>query len=140
MIIISLGLILTLLVRRTRSRNDDTHDDFEKSERNLNDLKDLTEPNIEFKAVMEEVGSMSTEVAEKKDSSHYHDIEGDDEDGNSVYAREANPISSKLDLARAYIDMGEGSLAGPLLDEILEEGSDEQVDEARGLIVRLREL
>ena len=37
--------------------------------------------------------------------------------------------------ARAYIDMGDGDLATPLLDEILEEGSDEQVDEARELIV-----
>ena len=64
----------------------------------------------------------------------------DDEAENVLHAEEADPISSRLDLARAYIDMGDGDLATPLLDEILEEGSDEQVDEARELIVRLREL
>ncbi|SEO68053.1 FimV/HubP family polar landmark protein [Aquisalimonas asiatica] len=41
--------------------------------------------------------------------------------------------STKLDLARAYLDMGDSEGARSLLDEVLEEGSDSQKAEARTL-------
>lgn len=41
--------------------------------------------------------------------------------------------STKLDLARAYLDMGDSEGARSLLDEVLEEGSDTQKAEARTL-------
>ncbi len=43
-------------------------------------------------------------------------------------------VSTKLDLARAYIDMGDPDGARSILDEVMEEGSDEQKDEARGIM------
>ena len=85
---------------------------------------------------MDEVGLVEKQGEELN---HASLLDGDEAE-NVLHAEEADPISSKLDLARAYIDMGDQALANPLLDEILEEGSDEQVDEARELIVRLREL
>ena len=42
--------------------------------------------------------------------------------------------SSKLDLARAYIEMGDNDGAKPLLQEVLEEGDDVQVNEANELL------
>jgi pilus assembly protein FimV len=42
--------------------------------------------------------------------------------------------STKLDLARAYIDMGDGDGAREILDEVLKEGSDEQQQAARELL------
>ena len=42
--------------------------------------------------------------------------------------------SSKLDLARAYIEMGDNDGAKPLLQEVLVEGDDVQVIEANELL------
>ena len=46
--------------------------------------------------------------------------------------------SSKLDLARAYIEMGDNDGAKPLLEEVLREGDEEQVSEANELIGNIR--
>lgn len=43
-------------------------------------------------------------------------------------------VSSKLDLARAYIEMGDNDGAKPLLQEVLVEGDDVQVNEASELL------
>jgi pilus assembly protein FimV len=46
-------------------------------------------------------------------------------------------VSTKLDLARAYIDMGDPDGAKSILDEVLEEGNSEQQDEARGIMEQM---
>ena len=46
-------------------------------------------------------------------------------------------ISTKLDLARAYIDMGDPEGARNILDEVIEEGNDDQKNEAQGILERL---
>ncbi len=43
-------------------------------------------------------------------------------------------VTTKLDLARAYLDMGDGEGAKSLLEEVLEEGNDDQRREAGELI------
>ena len=130
------GLLLIFSIKKIRSRRQEINIEFDHSEQNLRNLKDLKEPEKGFKEVMDEVGLVEKQAEEP----HHPSFLDDDEAENFLHAEEADPISSKLDLARAYIDMGDQALANPLLDEILEEGSDEQVDEARELIVRLREL
>ncbi|MFC5695094.1 FimV/HubP family polar landmark protein [Pseudomonas sp. GCM10022186] len=45
--------------------------------------------------------------------------------------------ATKLDLARAYIDMGDTEGARDILDEVMSEGNDTQQQEARELIARL---
>ena len=45
-----------------------------------------------------------------------------------------NAIDTKLDLAKAYLDMGDTEGAKNLLDEVVSEGSDSQVDEAKKII------
>lgn len=57
---------------------------------------------------------------------------GDDED--LVIAAEANGMSTKLDLARAYLDMGDDDGARQILDEVMVEGSEEQQAEAKTLL------
>ncbi|MEP4485029.1 MAG: FimV/HubP family polar landmark protein [Halioglobus sp.] len=54
-----------------------------------------------------------------------------------VFATEGNPMSTKLDLARAYLDMGDEDGAKLILDEVIAEGNDEQQQEARALIERI---
>jgi len=45
-----------------------------------------------------------------------------------------DPVDTKLDLARAYLDMGDPVGARAMLDEVLEEGSQTQKDEAKRLL------
>jgi len=49
----------------------------------------------------------------------------------------SDEVSTKLDLARAYLDMGDPQGARSILDEVLEEGNDSQRDEAGKLIAEL---
>jgi pilus assembly protein FimV len=46
-------------------------------------------------------------------------------------------VSTKLDLARAYLDMGDPEGARNILEEVMEEGNDRQKDEARTLAEQL---
>ena len=55
----------------------------------------------------------------------------------SIYGVETNPMDSKLDLARAYLDMGDEDGARPVLMEIIKEGDLAQQAEARELLLRL---
>lgn len=45
-----------------------------------------------------------------------------------------NPVDTKLDLARAYLDMGDPVGARAMLEEVIEEGSQTQKDEAQRLL------
>ncbi|MEH6581675.1 MAG: FimV/HubP family polar landmark protein [Halioglobus sp.] len=62
-------------------------------------------------------------------------IGGDEED--LVFAEGGNEMSTKLDLARAYLDMGDEDGAKQILQEVAAEGSSSQVEEAKGLLERL---
>ena len=61
--------------------------------------------------------------------------ESDEED--LVIAAEANGMSTKLDLARAYLDMGDDDGARQILDEVVAEGSDAHKAEAAELLERI---
>jgi pilus assembly protein FimV len=50
----------------------------------------------------------------------------------SVYSDD--PVDTKLDLARAYLDMGDPVGARAMLEEVLEEGTQAQKDEATRLL------
>ena len=60
---------------------------------------------------------------------------GEDED--LVIADDSNGLSTKMDLARAYLDMGDEDGARQILDEIIAEGSDELTAEAHKLLERI---
>ncbi|MBA6412037.1 tetratricopeptide repeat protein [Parahaliea sp. F7430] len=63
------------------------------------------------------------------------DLADDDED--LMFASEDSRISTKLDLARAYMDMGDEDGARQILDEVVLEGSQQQQQEAQALLDRL---
>lgn len=68
-------------------------------------------------------------------------IQLDDVDLGDASTSEAlsagDEAGTKLDLARAYVDMGDNDMAKSLLDEVVEQGSDEQKREAQSLLQRL---
>jgi pilus assembly protein FimV len=59
------------------------------------------------------------------------------EDEELVIAADSNGLSTKLDLARAYLDMGDDDGARQILDEVVTEGSEELKAEARILLDRI---
>jgi pilus assembly protein FimV len=64
-------------------------------------------------------------------------IADSDEDEDLVIAADSNALSTKLDLARAYLDMGDDEGARQILDEVVAEGSDDLKAEARTLLARI---
>jgi pilus assembly protein FimV len=56
-------------------------------------------------------------------------------DGDSIMldAPNVDEVNTKLDLARAYIDMGDAEGAGYILDEVLVEGDEAQKQQAQEL-------
>ena len=56
---------------------------------------------------------------------------------DSIYGAETDPIDSKLDLARAYIDMGDDDGARPVLHEVIKQGDYSQQAEAIELLRRI---
>jgi len=60
--------------------------------------------------------------------------EGDSEFDISSLSEEVDEISTKLDLAKAYIDMGDSEGARSILEEVKQEGSDEQQQQADELL------
>ncbi|MCO6059461.1 peptigoglycan-binding protein LysM [Pseudomonas sp. MOB-449] len=62
---------------------------------------------------------------------------GLDEEDDFDFLSGTDETATKLDLARAYIDMGDTEGARDILDEVMSEGNDSQQQEARELIARL---
>ncbi len=54
-----------------------------------------------------------------------------------VFSTEGDPVSTKLDLARAYLDMGDPDGAKAIFEEVVVEGNNEQKLEAQALLERL---
>lgn len=63
------------------------------------------------------------------------DMLGEDDDFD--FLGETDENATKLDLARAYIDMGDAEGARDILNEVLSEGSDDQQSEAKELLARV---
>ncbi|MCX2976291.1 type IV pilus assembly protein FimV [Candidatus Marimicrobium litorale] len=59
------------------------------------------------------------------------------EDEELMIGDDSNGLSTKMDLARAYLDMGDEGGARQILDEIIAEGGDELTAEARKLLERI---
>ena len=61
------------------------------------------------------------------------DFEASHETDVAVEESQWDETATKLDLAKAYIDMGDGEGARSILDEVLAEGNESQKDQARAL-------
>ncbi len=61
----------------------------------------------------------------------------EDLDAELDFLADTDEAATKLDLARAYIDMGDQDGAKDILDEVVEEGNDEQKQQAQELLTRM---
>jgi len=63
------------------------------------------------------------------------DDDSEEEEGRDlVFAADGDEVATKLDLARAYLDMGDHAGARGILEEVLRDGDEEQQGEARSLL------
>lgn len=65
------------------------------------------------------------------------DFDPDDLEDEFDFLADSDEVATKLDLARAYIDMGDQDGARDILDEVSTEGSDEQKREAQELLEKM---
>ncbi|MEJ2572723.1 MAG: FimV/HubP family polar landmark protein [Gammaproteobacteria bacterium] len=85
------------------------------------------------------------EVAAEGNGNNSWEVEpGTSEFGNVDFGLEdsdllagTDVVGTKLDLARAYIDMGDNDSARDILTEVIEEGNDQQKQEAKGLVEKI---
>jgi len=98
-------------------------------------MSQLDELDVELEQLAAGLGG---EVGEEKPAMHSLEAldaleEGEDFD----FLADADEIATKLDLARAYIEMGDSEGARDILDEVLSEGNEAQRQEAREMSVSL---
>jgi pilus assembly protein FimV len=103
------------------------------------------EPSAQAQTVAELDGAQLDSVDVGDDKSLDFDLQeldlgADDEDlehaGDGELA-DLDEVSTKLDLARAYLDMGDPDGARSILDEVIEEGSDDQKSEAQQIMDKI---
>ena len=86
-------------------------------------LSDFSDENTELN--LDDFDSSDTQLA---------DLSDEDMDSELDYLADADESATKLDLARAYIDMGDIDGAKDILAEVVSEGTEEQRKEATGLL------
>ena len=86
-----------------------------------------------------ELDGVDFDLGDDGDAGNLEDIELDmsadegDEEG-LMFAADGDEVATKLDLARAYIDMGDHDGARTILDEVVSSGNETQQQEARSLL------
>jgi pilus assembly protein FimV len=104
-------------------------------------LASLQEPALESAAQEPEaeraleLEGVEVASAERGDSSDFSGLV--EEEGSADQLSELDEVGTKLDLARAYADMGDAEGARSILEEVISEGSDAQKQEADELIAQL---
>ncbi|MGE8334789.1 FimV/HubP family polar landmark protein [Pseudomonas laurylsulfatiphila] len=88
----------------------------------------------ELDDVNAELESLSSSIGEPTFTEADAALDGDDE---FDFLSGTDEAATKLDLAQAYIDMGDSDGARDILNEVVSEGSDEQKSEAREMLSRL---
>jgi len=76
----------------------------------------------------------STDAAELETNAPSVSVSDDEEFDISELSEDLDEVSTKLDLAKAYIDMGDHEGARSILEEVKAEGNDEQQKEAESLL------
>jgi pilus assembly protein FimV len=87
---------------------------------------DLESIERELEGLSEDLDDTEGESLELPDQETSEDI--------SLDLDSTDEVTTKLDLARAYIDMGDNEGAKGILDEVVSEGTDQQKKEAQELL------
>ncbi len=94
---------------------------------------DLTEEADALNLDMDDVSDITEEAAPAPVTDDF----ADEEDFDLSSLDDVDEVSTKLDLARAYLDMGDHEGTRGILEEVIAEGNDEQKKEANELMAQL---
>lgn len=102
------------------------------------DPLDIDTQDLEFELPDLDLPAMNDQsAASDLDTGAKHDFGGFDLDLGGGDEGELDEVGTKLDLARAYVEMGDKEGAREILNEVLAEGSDSQKADAKGLMSAL---
>lgn len=80
----------------------------------------------------------SIEIPEFGEAEAAEDEENSDEEEEfDFFDASGDEVATKLDLARAYMDMGDEEGAKVILDDVIESGNEQQINEAQNMIERM---
>ena len=82
-------------------------------------------------------GHEDDEFSLERTGLHLDQAAGDRQEGDSRFLQEGDEADTKLNLAKAYIELGDSEGARTILDEVTREGSAAQQQEARQLLSQL---
>lgn len=82
------------------------------------------EDEIEIPSFGEAEAAADEEVSDEEEEFDFFDASGDE-------------VATKLDLARAYMDMGDEEGARVILDDVIESGNEQQIAEAQNMMERM---
>jgi len=97
----------------------------------LDDVVSALDLDLELDGEEQKVPDLGAEVTEPLGADDEIDLEVGDVSG------EIDEVGTKLDLAQAYVDMGDTDGARGILGEVMTEGSDTQKEEAEALLAKL---
>ena len=108
--------------------------DFDMDLSGMDDLVENTDTTKET-----DTGDLGLELPESMEFNldDVDEVIEDEEDASEGLLDNADEIATKLDLARAYMDMGDTEGAQSILDEVMDEGNEEQKREAEDIISQL---
>jgi len=92
---------------------------------------------VEEAAAPEQAAETEPEVVAEEVSLDMEPAADEEEDFDLSSLDDVDEISTKLDLARAYLDMGDHEGTRGILEEVIAEGNDEQKKEAADLMAKL---
>ncbi|MCW9014027.1 MAG: hypothetical protein OQL06_09610 [Gammaproteobacteria bacterium] len=97
-----------------------------------------TEESAELDMDMDELGAELDLVDEAEPAEEISALAGDEDDDFDIseLSDDVDEVSTKLDLAKAYIDMGDNEGARSILEEVKQEGNDAQQQQADELLER----
>jgi len=99
------------------------------------DEKDaLEDEDVELSEIDEDEFEIIEEDLAEKDTDKAGTADSDDDVDDMDFLGDTDESATKIELAKAYIDMNDQEAALDLLNEVVEEGSDAQKEEARKLL------
>ena len=101
-----------------------------------NAVESVSEDDVFAEALSDFSGEDSDLELEKLAQQDF-DLSDEDMDAELDFLADADEAATKLDLARAYMDMGDVEGAKDILAEVVNEGNDEQRAEAQSLLGRI---
>ena len=92
--------------------------------------------SLDFDLTIDDTPVAEVETENEAGSMEITNEDMESELDESLFA-DVDEVGTKLDLAKAYIDMGDSDGAKSILDEVLQEGDDTQKNEAEGLMAQM---